>query len=146
MASIKKIKVSGTTYDITDSNAVHLTGSETIPGVKKFTSETLFTNSSYAPEWIDIGNGIGKSSCFTRGAFMQVMTGQILCSNVTSTTSGGKGYNWESGKIKFQSYTASNGQPSNLVDLAVISSDGITVQGNKVALEKDLPDLTYEEL
>lgn len=103
---------------------------ETISGVKtfsannNFTGETKFTNEGYAPTFTDIASGLGKSSCFTRGALMQTITGQIIAPNaaVSDTT---HAYNTEVGKIKFQRITGtSNGQPT-LADMASIDSTGI---------------------
>lgn len=98
-----------------------------------FVGEVQFSHATYCPTWGDIASGIGKSSCFTRGAFMQLITGQVLAAN-TAYTDSDKGYNTEAGKIKFQSMTANNGQPV-VTDMAVLDSTGLTVGGTKVSLE-----------
>lgn len=66
---------------IAPSNLVTLNGAQTISGIKSFTGETKFTNAEYAPNFFDIAGGIGKSSCFTRGAFMQAIVGEFLAPN-----------------------------------------------------------------
>ncbi len=137
--------VINTTYakkaDISDM--VTISGNQTITGVKtfsasnKFTSENTFTHATYAPTWSDIANGIGKSSCFTRGAFMQLFTGQIMLPNAKYSEST-KGYNTESGKLKIQTYTTSGGQPTNPTDIAVFSADGLEIAGTITANGKQV--------
>ena len=138
------------------ANYVTLNGDDqTITGVKIFTkanyfqSETLFTHTSYAPTWKDNASGVGKSSCFTRGAFDQAIVGQIIAPNQTFTDDN-YSYATESGKIKFQRIvetgknqagTASTGQ-FVLEDMAVISSDGMTVGGKAVATTDQIPDIS----
>lgn len=107
------------------SNAVTTNTTQTISGVKTFTAETEFTNSGYCPTFTDIANGIGKSSCFTRGAFMQAIVGQVIAPN-TAKKDESYGYNIESGIIKFQKVTDTGGGAKIVLeDMASISSDGI---------------------
>lgn len=122
------------------SNYVTLDGAQTIKGAKtfsaenSFTGETKFTNAQYAPTFTDIANSVGKSSCFTRGALMQTITGQIIAPN-TAVTDATHAYNTEVGKIKFQRITGtSSGQPT-LEDMASIDSTGIK-EGSKYLSEK----------
>lgn len=110
---------------VTTNTAQTISGGKTFTGTNTYSAENTFTHATYAPTWHDIANGIGKSSCFTRGAFMQAITGQILAPNAAYSESA-KGYNTEANKIKFQKMTASNGQPT-VTDMAVISESGITV-------------------
>lgn len=112
------------------SNYVTTGTEQTIASVKTFTEETKFTNATYAPTFTDIASGIGKSSCFTRGAHMQVITGQIIAPN-TAVNDTLRGYTTEVNKIKFQRMVANSGQPL-VTDMAVISESGMTVGGNKV--------------
>lgn len=115
-----------------------ITGSKTFTGTHYFTGETQFTNTSYAPTFTDIANGIGKSSGFTRGAFMQAFIGQVIAPNANHTDAT-RGYSIESGKIKFQRVTGTaNGQPT-LTDLAVLSANGLTVLGKQVATTDQIP-------
>lgn len=115
---------------VTTNTAQTISGGKTFTGTNSYSAENTFTHATYAPTWHDIANGIGKSSCFTRGAFMQAITGQILAPNAAYSESA-KGYNTEANVIKFQKMTASNGQPT-VTDMAVISDSGMTVGGNKV--------------
>ena len=101
-------------------------GNKTFSGANLFTNETKFTNGSYAPTWSDIANGLGKSSCFTRGAFRQLITGQIMAPNTTFTDKD-RGYNYQTGAIKFQGWSANNGQPANLVDYVTITKNGLAI-------------------
>lgn len=106
-----------TNYVTTDTQQNNIYGSKT------FTSESKFTNSTYCPTWIDIAGGIGKSSCFTRGAFMQAITGQLIMPN-TNVSDSAKGYNTEANKLKIQAITGtSSGQPI-LADVVKIDSSG----------------------
>lgn len=109
-----------------------ITGSKTFTAVNSFTDETKFTNSQYAPTWKDVASGIGKSSCFTRGAFMQLITGQILlpnaaCTNTDAGVTGG--YETSANALKFQTMTASAtaGQPA-VTTVATIDSSGIATK------------------
>lgn len=109
---------------VTTDTAQTVSGEKTFTAGNIFTGETKFTNEGYAPTFTDIASGLGKSSCFTRGALMQTITGQIIAPNaaVSDTT---HAYNTEVGKIKFQRITGtSNGQPT-LADMASIDSTGI---------------------
>lgn len=124
-ASTRQITLSkGATFVTTNTE-------QTISAVKTFTAESKFTNSQYCPTFTDIASGIGKSSCFTRGAHMQVITGQILAPNAAASDTT-RGYNTEVGKIKFQSMTAKDGQPV-VTDMAVIDSTGIKEKGTYLA-------------
>ena len=116
---------------VTTGTTQTVSGLKTFTAANKFTAETVFSNSSYAPTWADIASGVGKSSCFTRGALMQAFIGQIIAPNSYQPTTGA--YNYEVNKIKFQKITAtSNGQPT-LEEMAVISDTGMTVGGETVA-------------
>lgn len=106
-----------------------------------FTQENTFTHATYAPTWVDIASSIGKSSKFTRGAFMQLVTGQILLPNAScNDTQAGVtgGFNTEANKLKFQTMTASSGQPV-VTTVAEINSNGIYQNGKKVANITDIP-------
>lgn len=119
------------------TTAQTISGKKTFDGAHAFTGETTFTNASYAPTFTDIATSIGKSSMFTRSAHMQMIAGQIIAPNaaVSNTT---YAYNTEVGKIKFQTITGiSNGQPT-LSDIAVLSSDGMTVNGATVLTDDGL--------
>lgn len=127
---------------VTKDTAQEITGSKTFKGTHKFTGETQFTHSSYAPTFVDIANGIGKSSCFTRGAFMQAIIGQIIAPNANHTDNS-KGYSIEKDRIKFQRVTSVvSGQPT-LSEMASIDKDGIKENGEylnkKYALKTELP-------
>lgn len=120
-----------------DSNFAVTTRSQT------FTQENTFTQATYAPTWVDIASGIGKSSKFTRGAFMQLVTGQILLPNAScNDTQAGVtgGFNTEANKLKFQTMTASSGQPV-VTTVAEINSNGIYQNGKKVANITDIPPM-----
>lgn len=117
------------------NNYVTLNGTQTISGAKTFTAsnvfsgETLFTNASYAPTWKDIAAGIGKSSCFTRSACMQLITGQILLPNATYADSG-TAFDTTVNTLKFQSMTANEGQPVTTT-IATLDSNGLLLnKGN----------------
>ena len=118
------------------ANYVTLTGTETISGTKtftaanNFTAETKFTHATYAPTWTDIASGIGKSSCFTRGAFMQLITGQIIFANAAATDST-RGYNTEANKLKFQTMTVSEGQPT-VTTIATMDSNGLLLNTGNI--------------
>lgn len=108
----------------TISGTKTFTAANTFSGKNNFTNESYFVNSSYCPTFTDIANGIGKSSCFTRGAHMQVITGQILAPNA-AVTDATRGYNTEVGTIKFQRVSSiTSGQPT-VSDMASIDSTGI---------------------
>lgn len=118
------------------SNYVDKTTEQTISGVKTFTAsnvfsgETQFTNASYAPTWKDIAPGIGKSSCFTRGAFMQLITGQIMfasgsCSDAADNLGGS--YNTEANKLKFQLINTAGAAAPALTTIATMDSTGLTL-------------------
>lgn len=115
-----------------------ITGAKTFTGAHAFTGETKFTNSQYVPTFTDIGNGLGKSSCFTRGALMQTITGQIIASN-TAVDDAARGYNTEKNKIKFQYIiSTADGQPT-LGELAVLSTTGMTIGTKTVATVDQIP-------
>lgn len=145
-AGLEEIKIPYSAIADPPSNIVTTDGAQTIKGSKTFssantfTAETKFTHSTYAPEFTDIAQGIGKSSCFTRGAFMQAIAGQILAPN-TSYTEAGKGYSVEANKIKFQKMVASNGQPT-VTDMAVISETGMSLGTKTVATTDQIPDIS----
>lgn len=139
--NLHKISKTGSYNDLLDkpdtSNFVTLDGTETITGTKTFTGSNIFTNESkfthatYAPTWKDIAPGIGKSSCFSRGAFMQLITGQILlpnagCTNTDAGVTGG--YETEADVLKFQTMTAAAGQPT-VATVASINASGISTTG-----------------
>lgn len=116
------------------NNYVDKTSTQTISGAKTFTAannftgETLFTHSQYAPAWKDIAAGIGKSSCFTRGAFMQLITGQILLPNATYADSG-TALDTTVNTLKFQSMRANEGQPVTATIATLNSSGDFTGSG-----------------
>lgn len=105
-----------------------ITGSKTFTGAHEFTGETQFTNVTYAPTFTDIAASIGKSSSFTRGAFMQAFVGQMIAPN-KDCADADHGYAIESGKIKFQRVTGTNNGQPMLADLAVLSEDSLSVSG-----------------
>ncbi len=147
-AGLEEIKIPYSAIADPPSNIVTTDGAQTIKGSKTFssantfTAETMFTHSTYAPKFTDIALGIGKSSCFTRGAFMQAIAGQILAPN-TSYTEAGKGYSVEANKIKFQKMVASNGQPT-VTDMAVISESGMSLGTKTVATTDQIPDINQK--
>lgn len=111
------------------ANYVTLDGTQTITGTKtftaanNFTNESLFTHSTYAPAWKDIASGVGKSSCFTRGAFMQLITGQILLPNATQSDSD-TALDTTANTLKFQSMTAGAGGQPVTTTIATLNSNG----------------------
>lgn len=111
---------------VTLSTAQTITGAKTFNGAHSFTGETKFTNSGYCPTFSDIASGIGKSSCFTRGAHMQVITGQILAPTAGYTDEA-RGYETETGTIKFQHITATTGGQPTVSDMATLSYGTFTV-------------------
>lgn len=111
---------------VTLSTAQSISGAKTFNGTHSFTGETKFTNSSYCPTFSDIANGIGKSSCFTRGAHMQVITGQILAPTA-GYTDATRGYETEKDIIKFQRIRSyADGQPT-VSDMATLSQGAFIV-------------------
>lgn len=130
-------------------NYVNLNGEQTITGKKTFsaenafTAETKFTHATYAPSFTDIATGVGKSSCFTRGALMQAITGQIIAPN-TAVSEAAKAYSTEAGKIKFQKivktgyYKDGEGKEVSsagqfvLSDLATLSDSGLDITGSSL--------------
>lgn len=112
------------------ANYVTKNGEETISGKKNFTAnnnftnENKFTNATYTPTFTDIANGVGKSSCFTRGAFMQAYMGQIIAPNasLTDTT---RAYAIESDKLKFQRITKTEVGHPTLETMATLTKDGM---------------------
>lgn len=107
---------------IVDTN----TDDQVIYGRKFFKNETKFLSYAESDIWTDIAQGLIKSSCFTRGAFMQLVCPQILapiCPDAVPIEA--QGFYPESGKIKFQSCTANNGQVYNPVDILILSTSGI---------------------
>lgn len=131
-----------------DTNVVTVDGRQTISGVKTFTSETQFTNSAQCPTWYDIAYGIGKSSLFTRGAFMQAFIGQIIAPYKPVTIPDSekeKGYSISGDTIKFQRCTGSEGGQPKLEDMAELKIvDGnatLTVGGKKVITEATVEDI-----
>lgn len=132
-----------TTNLVTTNTAQTISGAKTFTAQNQFTNESNFVNSSYCPTFTDIASGIGKSSCFTRGAHMQVITGQIIAPNsgATDTT---RGYNTESGKIKFQKITSTSGGQPTLKEMAVLSESGMTIGSKTVATTDQIPTKTSQ--
>lgn len=132
-----------------DTNVVTVSGDmQTISGVKIFTSETRFTNSQCCPIWYDIANGIGKSSLFTRGAFMQAFIGQIIAPYKPVTipdSEKDKGYSISGDTIKFQRCIGQNsGQPKleDMAELKIVDGNAtLTVGGEKVITEATVEDI-----
>jgi len=118
---------------ITFTNDNSFTGENTFSGCNHFTQETEFTHEEYCPDWIDIGSGIGKSSLFTRGAFMQAIIGQILTAN-DEYYDEDTGYNIEEGKLKIERITdTEDGQPV-YTTIAEFSEDGLDLKGGDLIL------------
>lgn len=147
--TISGVKTFTANNRFTGSNT--FTANNSFTGVNNFTAETQFKNASYAPTWRDISYQIGKSSLFTRGAFMQEIVAQIIAPNQTMSDSS---VSFESVKdnIKFQYITKNAGKNPTLADLATLSPSGLsvsgsslTVNGTNVALSTDLK-LTSEEI
>lgn len=112
------------------ANYVTKNGEETIAGKKNFTAnnnftnENKFTNATYTPTFTDIANGVGKSSCFTRGVFMQAYMGQIIAPNA-SLTDATRAYAIESDKLKFQRITKTEVGHPTLETMATLTKDGM---------------------
>lgn len=121
------------------SEVVTLTTTQTISGAKtftaanNFTAETIFSNAQYAPTWADIASGVGKSSCFTRGAFMQAFIGQIIAPNSEDSQPITGGYEYEVDKIKFQRVISTSAGQPELEEMAVIAPNKMWVGGELVA-------------